>query len=478
MMIFSAWKCSNHCITINAPTLFGSSRHFGFLFGRLRPAFRWAAFSARLRSGFNRGVDLCFGFSGVLLAPKTVICTTAVFCFALGLTAGHAAPARYIGCSPIPFGAANDTRDKATGLYIGHGFQVLNWVNSWNNTVLLVERNGVNHEPSRACNNLRIARGAEGATTRGCGNNNPPTSAQPERDDIVWTAWRHAEVGHKQAGDNKIDDVLNITPSDVFTAAQYPIAQAAVAVSISGLEMLQNSGKEKMIDLLESRISNAERTFQNNLSNDAYSNGTADGGKQIGGLQLLIAAINNSGIIGGIDSSVWGFWQNSVLSFAAQGLSAGASTMQTMMNRLWLSIARQSDRPDLFIADNTYFRYYWESLQAIQRITDERNGMAGFMALKFMDADVVYDGGFQGNTQGNVNVLGGGGSWLSGSGAPTSTMYGLNTDYIFLRPHKDRDMVPLDPDRFSVNQDAMVKLIAWAGNLTMSNRFLQGIVTS
>lgn len=32
-------------------------------------------------------------------------------------------------------------------------------------------------------------------------------------------------------------------------------------------------GKEKMLDLLESRIGNAERTFQNNLSNDAYSNG-------------------------------------------------------------------------------------------------------------------------------------------------------------------------------------------------------------
>jgi hypothetical protein len=61
-------------------------------------------------------------------------------------------------------------------------------------------------------------------------------------------------------------DVLNIAPSEVFTVAQYPIAQAAVAVSISGLEMLQNSGKEKMIDLLELRIGNAERTMQNNLS--------------------------------------------------------------------------------------------------------------------------------------------------------------------------------------------------------------------
>jgi hypothetical protein len=268
-------------------------------------------------------------------------------------------------------------------------------------------------------------------------------------------------------------DVLNVSPSDVFTSAQYPIAQAAVAVSISGLEMLQNSGKEKMIDLLEARIGNAERTMQNNLSGDCYSNGTADGGKQIGGLQLLIADTNNSGTVGGIDSSVWGFWQNQVQSFSANSL-----TIQTMMNRAWLSQARQADKPDLILADNTFFRFYWESLQAIQRITEDRSGMAGFASIKFMDADVVYDGGFQGNSAGNVSVLGSGGSWLSGSGAPASHMYLLNTDYIFLRPHKDPDMTPLDPDRFSVNQDAMVKLIAWAGNMTMSNRFLQSVITA
>jgi len=272
-------------------------------------------------------------------------------------------------------------------------------------------------------------------------------------------------------------DVLNISPSDVFTAAQYSFAQAAVAVSISGLEMLQNSGKEKMISLLESRIGNAERTMQNNLSNDCYSNGTASGGKQIGGLQLLVANTNNSGVVGGIDSSVWGFWQNNSQSFASNSLTPGTATIQTMMNRTWLAQARQADRPDLIIADNTYFRYYWESLQAIQRITDDRSGMAGFASLKFMDADVVYDGGFQGTTAGNgAPPFGGGMTWSSGSGAPTNSMYFLNTDYIFLRPHKDRDMVPLDPDRFSVNQDAMVKLVAWAGNMTCSNRFLQGVI--
>jgi hypothetical protein len=193
-------------------------------------------------------------------------------------------------------------------------------------------------------------------------------------------------------------------------------------------------------------------------------------------LQLLVADVNNSGVVGGIDSGTWGFWQNNVMSFAAQAMTPGAATMQTMMNRAWLAQARQSDKPDLFIADNVYFRFYWESLQAIQRITSDKDAQAGYSSLKFMDADVVYDGGFQGNTTGNVSVLGSGGSWLSGSGAPASHMYLLNTEYIFLRPHKDREMVPLDPDRFSVNQDAMVKLIAWAGNMTCSNRFLQGVI--
>ena len=274
-------------------------------------------------------------------------------------------------------------------------------------------------------------------------------------------------------------DVLNISPSDVFTAAQFPIAQAAVAVSISGLEMLQNAGREKMIDLLEARIGNAERTFENNLSADCYSNGTADGGKQVGGLQLLIADVSTTGTVGGINRATWAFWQNNVQSFATAGLTPGAATMQTMMNRAWLAQARQADRPDLFLADNIYFRYYWESLQAIQRITSDRSAMAGFASLKFMDADVVYDGGFQGVTAGQGTTIDGAGhTWTSGQGAPASHMYLLNTEYIFLRPHKERDMVPLDPDRFSVNQDAMVKLIGWAGNLSLSNAFLQGVITA
>ena len=250
---------------------------------------------------------------------------------------------------------------------------------------------------------------------------------------------------------------LNIAPSDVFTAAEFDWKQAAVAVSISGLEQLMNSGTERVIDLLESRIKNAERTMQNNIGADMYSDGTADGGKQIGGLQALIADTPTN-TVGGINRSTWAFWKN--VSFDATtdgGAAATSSNIQSYMNRVWLQVVRGTVLPDLIVADNNYFRLYWESLQAIQRITSTDMAEAGYSSLKYMDADVVFDGGYGGN-------------------APTNHMYFINSNYLFWRPHKDRNFVPLDPDRFSVNQDAMVKLIAVAGNMTISNSFLQAVL--
>jgi hypothetical protein len=50
----------------------------------------------------------------------------------------------------------------------------------------------------------------------------------------------------------------------------------------------------------------------NNISTDIYSDGTADGGRQINGLQALVAAVPTTGTVGGIDRSVTGntFWRN------------------------------------------------------------------------------------------------------------------------------------------------------------------------
>jgi hypothetical protein len=251
-------------------------------------------------------------------------------------------------------------------------------------------------------------------------------------------------------------ETLDISPSDVFTAAEYDWKQAAVAVSISGLEQLQNSGPDAVIDLLESRIRNAERTMKNSISLDLYSDGTADSGKQIGGLQLLVDTTPATGTVGGIDAATASnaFWRN----FAENGTTTITSTnVQARMNNAYANIVRGNDKPDLIIADNIMYNVFLGSLQTIQRITSEDMATSGFTAIKYQNSDVVLDGGIGGN-------------------CPTRTMYFLNTNYLFFRPHRDRNMVPIGDDRFSVNQDAMVKLIGFAGNMTVSNRSLQGVL--
>lgn len=254
-------------------------------------------------------------------------------------------------------------------------------------------------------------------------------------------------------------ETLDISPSDVFTAARFDYAQLATAVTISGLEMLKNSGKERVIDLLGSRIKNAERSLMNTVASDIYSDGSADGGKQIGGLQLLVSATPTTGTVGGIDAATWTFWRN----VASTGTTATAANIQSLMNGVALQLVRGTDSADLIVAGTTKYNLYLQSMQAIQRVQSEEMAGAGFTSLKYFGAgnaaDVVLDGG-------------------QGGACPTNSMYFLNTNYIKFRPHADRNFAPLGDERYATNQDAMVKLIGFAGNMTVSNRSLQGVLTN
>ena len=259
-------------------------------------------------------------------------------------------------------------------------------------------------------------------------------------------------------------ETLNISPNSPISAAQFSIAQYASAVTISGLEMLQNSGKEAIIDLLEGRIKVAEAQLANRINLDLYGNGTGNGGKNLTGLAAAVADAPSSGTYGGINRATWSFWQNQAFSGVTNGGAAvSAANIQSYMTQLAIKLVRGTDKADLIVADNNYYNLYVNSLQAIQRVTDPEMAGSGFASLKF------YGGG----TSADV-VLGGG----IGAQEPANHMYFLNTDYIFFRPHKDRNFVPIGGERQSVNQDAIVKLIGWAGNLTSSGAQFNGVLTA
>lgn len=259
-------------------------------------------------------------------------------------------------------------------------------------------------------------------------------------------------------------EAINISPDSPISAAQYSITQYADAVTMSGLEMLQNSGKEQIIDLLDARMQVSEARLLNRIDLDMFGDGTGNGGKNITGLAAAVPDAPTSGTYGGIDRATWTFWQSKKYSGVTDGGAAvSAANVQQYMTALGLKLVRGNDMPDLWVADSTYYALYVNSLQAIQRITSDGSDSAGagFASLKFygggMSADVVMGGGIGGN-------------------ATAAHMWALNTKYLYLRPHKDRNFVPIGGERQAVNQDAIVKLYGWAGNLTCSGSQFQGVL--
>ena len=249
-------------------------------------------------------------------------------------------------------------------------------------------------------------------------------------------------------------ETLDTSPSEVFSAAEYNYKQLAGNVTITGLEQIQNSGKEAVHNLLKSRMKNLEKSLRNTMATALYADGTGTGGKEIGGLQLIVADTNTN-TVGGISGSN-SFWRNYVTDMSSAtvaGASASTSNIQHGMNLTWINTIRGSDKPDIIVADSQMYLFYLESLTANQRFMDDKGAGAGFTNL-------VY--------QGNVPVI-------YDDQCPAKHMYFLNTDYLFIRPAKGREFVPLG-EKSSVNQDALVMPVVWAGNMTCSNRAMQGVL--
>lgn len=249
-------------------------------------------------------------------------------------------------------------------------------------------------------------------------------------------------------------DTLNVNPVESLTAARYPWVCAAVHVTSAGQELRLNNGKNEIVDLAEARINHAIRDASNNMSLDIYSDGSLT--NQMGGLASIIQT-TGAGTVGGIDSSVYTWWQNKVREIPGTN-TWSKSTIKGEMNQLYMNLVRGTDKPDLIVSTQDFYGAYWESLQDIQRITENRPGTAGygFNALKYVNADIIFDS--------NANFT-----------AAGERMYFLNTDYLEIIVHSQANWTQQDEKR-PVNQDAVTIPILWQGQMVCSNRSLQGLL--
>jgi hypothetical protein len=174
----------------------------------------------------------------------------------------------------------------------------------------------------------------------------------------------------------------------------------------------------------------------------------------VNGLQAIIADTNTN-TVGGISANDFTFWRNKVYDFSDASVTAGPTTMESSMLDLWLDLDRgPDDQPDLIVMDDVYYGHYENSQTSLKRYASAEKASGGFVSLKYKNADVVYDGN---------------------SGISASHAYMINTNYLELVVHQDADLDIME-DMRPVNQDGSVTPILWMGNLTCSNRALQGVM--
>ncbi|MFG6591279.1 phage major capsid protein [Sulfitobacter sp. 1A12157] len=255
---------------------------------------------------------------------------------------------------------------------------------------------------------------------------------------------------------------LNPKPAELINDAEFTPKMAAVSVVLSMEDILQNSGSTaQLMNIMETHLEAAEQELEDRFTEDLHSDGTADAGRQIGGLQLAIPTNAATGTYGGISRANNAIWRTS--SYDASSTSWDQTTetavnkdsVKAMFNQIVIERSRGKTGPDLILASQDHYGAYQAATESIQRITDGgKVAKLGFPALKFYGAgksmEIVLEGGI-------------------GSAMPSGTTYFINTDHICFRYHKDRNFSKFGGKQTPVNQDAVVQHIGFYGELTLKN---------
>lgn len=260
-------------------------------------------------------------------------------------------------------------------------------------------------------------------------------------------------------------DFLNPVPAELFNDAVYTPKMVAVAVELTNEEILLNSGSNQLKDVMAAHIDAAENELEDVMDVAIHGDGTAFGGKVIGGLQLAIPTVNNSGTYGGIDRAN-AIWQTSVFDIDDDFSSISVSTLTSatirpMLNYMMTKRSRGKRGADLLLMSPEHYAMYDAATVAIQRINDETTlGKLGFQTLKYYGAgrtaEIVQDGGI-------------------GSNMPANVTYGIDTASLRMRYHPERNFDKLfkGAGMTPINQDAVVQYIGFMGELTMVNPLFQ-----
>ena len=284
--------------------------------------------------------------------------------------------------------------------------------------------------------------------------------------------------------------LLDTTPQDGITSAFYSWSQLSVSIAISRLEERQNSGKHRIVSLLEEKITQAESSARELLNNCIVAGritASAASGQflaRIGRLDsgasgpLPLAALidtnaSRSVSIGNINGNTYSFWRNMADSSSATTFAG----YKQELNNLYNDCTRgQGGSPDLLLGGQVAWEQYFNSLQNQERymVTDKRvidvlGGMRGSDdLLKFRGATFIWDEVVP-DTETNAEIV-------DAIGTHTvSSVFMINSEAMEIVVDQATDWISTPMVR-PENQDARVGQLLWMGAHCVKNRRKNGVL--
>lgn len=231
------------------------------------------------------------------------------------------------------------------------------------------------------------------------------------------------------------------------TAAVFDWKQYGGTVRLKNIEIAKNSGPQAILRIVENEVKRLELSISESLDEMFItSNGTGNASKDWNGLANLVS---DTVVLGGIDPAAAGndWWKSTVTT------GVGALSSFAPIRDAYLTVSEGNDFISTILTTQALYAKIDILFEQRQRFMDPAMANQGFETIKFHNAPIFFD----------RNV-------------PTGFIYGLNLKYFTL--------YKLGPNWFKfsdwmepINQDLIVKKVKLYGNLTISNRKRQFLLT-
>jgi len=274
-------------------------------------------------------------------------------------------------------------------------------------------------------------------------------------------------------------DTVDVTPQEEVTSAYYEWKEIAGSTSISNRELAVNQGKSKIINLLQTKANNTEMSFSENLDAMMLAFTAGNGGHDLTPLFKLLAK-TYTGTVGGIDQSVYTWWQNQKVLSVTDTTTTWEQFINEMVH-LYNTCSKGGSKgkrshPDMIICDQRYYETYEGAARSKGEllITNEKVTNLGFGGFKFKGATMMWDEYVPDVNDGSAVTVATVDSYWTSTASDYSSAAFLNSEFLEFVVCAGQDFT-LGPFIQPENQKAKTSILYLMGELCCSNRRKQGL---